>query len=180
MEKLEIGCYAPDGEIETSEGKTVRLKNLMRKKTVLFFLRDASCVLTQDYLDRLKTQAKVFEEQGLTFLVVVNSSKESAETILELQSYPFIVLCDEKGRVYERYGVGCAKDKEHLGNAQTMKRVAVAYAAGYKHGKDTGNPLRLPAVFVAEANGTLSFVRYGIYGDDLPDPVELSTIVTEG
>ena len=46
MEKLEIGCYAPDGEIETLEGKTVRLKNLMRKKTVLFFLR--ACVLCTD------------------------------------------------------------------------------------------------------------------------------------
>ncbi len=178
MKKIEKGCQAPDIRVKTLQGQQEQMRNLMQGRTILFFLRDAACVLTQDYLDRLRLQEKLFIDNHSTLLVVVNSSKEGAEEILNSKRLFYTVICDAEGTVYEAYGVNCAKDKAHLGDANTMKHIEQAYADGYQHGKDTGNPLRLPAVFVIERIGTISFVRYGVYGDDLPEPAELSTIVT--
>lgn len=138
------------------------------QKNALFFLRDISCVLTQSYLAELSGIYSRLQCLGVNLIVVVNASVEGVSMALRMHRYPFAVIADEGG-LYEAYGVGCAVDKESLGNLRTMKRIQAAYDAGYVHGADTGALLRLPAWFLVDGEGTVLAVHYGIVGDDLPD-----------
>ena len=147
----------------------ISLKELTKNaETVLFFLRDASCVLTQAYIRDLIRSKELFRRAGVGVVAVVNASVAGAASALP--PAPFEVVCDPEGALYALYGVGCAPSKEALGNARTMERIQAAYAGGVLHGTDTGDPLRLPAWFFFDRAGWARALHYGALGDDLPAP----------
>ena len=161
---LLIGSALIDVPVRTLVNNKISLKELTKNaETVLFFLRDASCVLTQAYIrDLIRSKA------GVRVVAVVNASVAGAASALP--SVPFEVVCDPEGALYALYGVGCAPSKEALGNARTMERIQAAYAGGFLHGTDTGDPLRLPAWFFFDRAGRARALHYGALGDDLPAP----------
>ena len=64
-----------------------------------------------------------------------------------------------------------------IGNPEQLERLQTkgkaAAEAGFSHGKYEGDELQLPAVWVVEADGTLSYVKYGEAVADIPTPDEL-------
>lgn len=174
MQRLFQGSILIDSPVQTLQNQTVSLRKLTNDaKTALFFLRDASCVLTQSYLCELARAAELFRRSGIRIVAVVNASVESASHVLSPSELPFEVVCDREGALYGLYGVGCAASREALGNGRTMERIKAAYAAGFVHGTDTGDPLRLPAWFLFDREGRAQCVHYGALGDDLPPADEL-------
>lgn len=167
--KLSIGSGLIDVPAQTLCGTSTSLGALAGgRRTALFFLRDAACVLSQAYIRALTEQEELFLRNDTRVIIVVNASMEGASSVLRLEEVPFEVICDAQGVIYERYGVQTAPSKAELGDEGTVKRIKEAYDAGFIHGTDTGDPLRLPAVFVFGADGKASFAYYGKLGDDLP------------
>ena len=166
---LLIGSDFIDMPVRTLENNKISLKELTKNaETVLFFLRDASCVLTQAYIRDLIRSKELFHRAGVGVVAVVNASVDGAASALP--PAPFEVVCDPEGALYALYGVGCAPSREALGNERTMERIQAAYAGGFLHGTDTGDPLRLPAWFFFDRAGRARALHYGALGDDLPAP----------
>lgn len=176
--KLEVGYSFIDAPVCSLDGKKILLSELTGgRKTALFFLRDAACVLAQDYLRQLAEAKPLFEKRGIQVLAFVNASPAGAAATLSPEELPYEVLCDPEGTVYQLYGVGCAPSKEALGDQRTMERIQAAYQAGFQHGTDTGDPLRLPAWFLLDAQGKVTMAHYGVLGDDLPPVTALPFLV---
>lgn len=177
MDELRVGQEAPDPKVKNLQGTIENLKELLDGRTMLFFLRDYACVLTQMYMQQLKEKRKQFAEHGVNVLLVVNADRKIVSHEMTEKEFPYTVICDAQGSVYEAYHVGCAVDKAHLGNEKTMRTIQKAYEMGYNHGTDSGNPLRLPAIAVIDEKGKLDKILYGKYGDDLPEPAELAAML---
>ena len=51
------------------------------------------------------------------------------------------------------------------------------FAAGYKHGACEGNELQLPAAFVVDKEGRISYAHYGKSAGDTPDVRSLAELL---
>jgi len=91
---------------------------------------------------------------------------------------PFDIVCDPEMAIYKQFEILPAADmKAMAGNPEQLERLQTkgkaAAEAGFSHGKYEGDELQLPAVWVVEADGTLSYVKYGEAVADIPTPDEL-------
>ncbi len=174
MQKLAAGLPLIDAPVHTLSGSEISLRDLTDgKKTAIFFLRDAACVLSQAYIQELIKAKEMFRRADTQVLIVVNASIAGASSVLSPKDIPYEVICDPEGALYTRYGVESAQSKEQLGDDSTTAHIRCAYDAGFTHGTDTGNPLRLPALFLFSRGGTAAMVHYGVLGDDLPPVASL-------
>ncbi len=172
MNKLFAGSGIIDATVQTLQNQKISLRDLTKnRRTALFFLRDGACVLTQAYIRDLARSEEFFRRIGVQIVTAVNASVDGASSVLSSAAVPFEVLCDPEGALYTLYGVESASGRDTLGNKQTMDRIRSAYAEGFVHGTDTGDPLRLPAWFLFDREGRVQVFHYGVLGDDLP-PVE--------
>lgn len=162
-------CWT-ETELSDMGGETHRLGELLNGAVnLLFLLRDAACVLTQAYLDALSRWVEQNPQEDRRIRVVVNSAPKGAAASLRGRKYPFTILCDETGDCCERFGAGTASDLASLGDERTKMRIEAAYKAGFQHGSDTGNSLRLPALLIFDCGRRLLYAHYGARADDLPD-----------
>lgn len=176
MQKLSKGVAAPSCQVvPVGKQQTQLLTLLAGRSTALYFLRDYACVLAQAELKRLVQEKPLFDAAGVQLVAVLDSDATLLDTVSALRQLPFAVISSESGCLYDLYGVGCAADKESLGDTGTMQSIAEAKAAGFSHGKDTGSPLRLPAVFLIGVDGRIQKAYYGRLADDVPLPTQLLT-----
>lgn len=168
--QLVPGSTAPRCEAITADGRNICLADaLAGKVSVIFFLRDYACVLSQYEMSLLTRSCDRFVAAGLQLIAIVETSRDTFCRDFGNSLPPYTVLCDPAAVLYKAFAVGTAVDMETLGNAATMARIAQAKEAGFKHGPDDeGDRLRLPAVFVVDAAGILQYCHYGKTGEDLP------------
>ena len=178
LQKLTVGSPLIDALVHPLSGSEISLRDLTdRKKTAIFFLRDAACVLTQAYIQELIGAQELFRRADTQVLIVVNASAAGASSVLSPKKIPYEVICDSAGTLYTRYGVGSSPNREQLGDDSTMACIKNAYDAGFVHGTDTGDPLRLPALFLFNRSGCAAVVHYGVLGNDLPSAASLQEVL---
>ena len=171
LRKLTVGSPLIDALVHPLSGSEISLRDLTdRKKTAIFFLRDAACVLTQAYIQEL-IGAQEHGPQGHAY------HRAGASSVLSPKKIPYEVICDSAGTLYTRYGVGSSPNREQLGDDSTMACIKNAYDAGFVHGTDTGDPLRLPALFLFNRSGCAAMVHYGVLGNDLPSAASLQEVL---
>lgn len=115
---LSIGDKAPDFNLPTDGGGTLKLSSLKGKKVVLYFYpKDSTPGCTteaQDFRDRIKA----FEKSGT---VIVGASKDSVkrhDNFKAKQSIPFTLVSDEEGTLCDAYEVWVKKKlygREYMG-----------------------------------------------------------------
>ncbi len=110
---IEEGQEAPDFELETDDGATLRLSDLRGKQVVLYFY-------PRDDTPGCTTQARGIRDAWADFgeadAVVFGVSPDTAETHRNFkQKYglPFTLLADPDHEVAERYGVWV--ERQHSG-----------------------------------------------------------------
>jgi len=106
MPAMRVGDSAPDFELPTTGGKTVRLSDFRGKKTVVlyFYPKDETpgctaeaCKFRDDYED--------FVAAGAEVIGVSDDSTASHEKFAQRHRLPFVLATDTGGRVRDRYGV---------------------------------------------------------------------------
>ena len=108
---VEEGTQAPDFELETDTGETVRLSALRGKPVVLYFY-------PKDHTSGCTTQACAirdawgdFQQAGAVVLGVSPDSVASHESFREDYELPFTLLADPDHKVAELYGVWAEKSR---------------------------------------------------------------------
>lgn len=111
---LQQNDVAPDFELETADGSTIRLSDLHGRKVVLYFYPkdDTSGCTTQAC--GVRDNFGRFEEKGAVVLGVSPDPVKSHAKFRDKFQLPFPLLADTEHRVAEEYGVW--KEKSMYGN----------------------------------------------------------------
>ncbi len=104
-EELKVGDAAPDFELKTDTGETVRLSDYRGQRVILYFY-------PKDDTPGCTTQACGFrdhypqiEEKNAVVLGVSPDDEASHRKFKTKYDLPFTLLVDEDGKVAEKYGV---------------------------------------------------------------------------
>lgn len=102
---VEAGQPAPDFELTSDTGETVRLADLRGHPVVLYFYpRDETPGCTRQACE-LRDAYAAFEERGATILGVSPDDQASHARFREHHNLPFTLLADPEKTVAEAYGV---------------------------------------------------------------------------
>ena len=173
MNRLKAGDRFPEFTVNTAFESDVNLNELMRgKRTLLRVLRYVGCPTCRIDMHVLAEAYARFEERNAQIIVVLQSDQKHLQDALSMESLPFTIISDPEETIYHALDIPAASDKEAFrgGADQTAwaaKRKA-ADDAGYAHGDSEGNELQLPAMFVIEPDGFISYAHYAESCADLP------------
>ncbi|OON86986.1 peroxiredoxin [Oribacterium sp. C9] len=180
MAKLNVGDTMPDFQFQTPFSTDRQWYSELEKndgKTAIIFLRYYGCTLCQ--LD-IRTYAKEFSditEGGGRFYVVLQSDPQKIAKDMEEKQLPFEIICDPEMKLYREFEIPCAESMKAMADAKTMLKVGKATMAGLKHGDYEGEELQLPATFVMDSEGKISYSHYGKSAGDVPAPKELKELI---
>jgi peroxiredoxin len=96
---------APTFELDSSAGH-IRLEQYRGKNTVLFFMREFSCLMCLGHVREMKRLATTHTDTQ--FLIVGGGSVAQARQLAERYNLAFPVLADPKRIVYAQYDLGKA------------------------------------------------------------------------
>ncbi len=180
MDKTIIKKGTPhiSADIVTLDGTNTTLTALLdHKKTLLFFLRDSACILSMYEIYLLKKQYGLITERDARLIVCVQADPAASRENLP-DTYPFPIICDAGHVLYQLYGVTSAPDRNAMEGENTHSRITMAREAGFIHGKDSGDPLQLPAVFYIDESGIIQYAFYGRTAEDIPTVTELLPVLS--
>jgi peroxiredoxin Q/BCP len=115
---VEEGTAAPDFELATDGGSSVRLSSLRGQPVVLYFYPKDDTPGCTAQACGIRDAWGEFERSGAVVLGVSPDSPESHATFREKYSLPFTLLADEAHEVAESYGTWVEKNfggKKYMG-----------------------------------------------------------------
>jgi peroxiredoxin len=96
---------APDFSLQTVSGKTVALKDIKGKGTILFFFT-TWCPYCRQKLPVLAKQYQKYQDEGLgVFVINAGESKGKVSSFSAKEHFPFDILLDVDMKTSEAYGV---------------------------------------------------------------------------
>ena len=103
---IEEGKAAPDFELRSSTGETVRLSDFRGKSEVVLFFypKDHSPACTMEACT-FRDSYEAFREAGAEVIGISADSTDSHRRFAERFRLPFLLLTDADGEVRARYGV---------------------------------------------------------------------------
>jgi thioredoxin-dependent peroxiredoxin len=102
---IEQGKPAPDFELQSDSGETVRLSDFRGKRVVLYFYpKDDTPGCTTEACE-FRDAYDIYRERGIEILGVSPDDVRSHEKFKSKHSLPFTLLADPNHEVAERYGV---------------------------------------------------------------------------
>ena len=119
--ELKAGMKAPAFAVNDQNGNTVKLKDLLGKKIVLYFYpKDMTSGCTAESCN-LRDNYKVLQKQGYEVLGVSTDSEKSHQKFIEKEKLPFSLLADVDKKMHEAYGTWIQKSmygRTYMGTAR--------------------------------------------------------------
>ncbi|NOQ36235.1 MAG: redoxin domain-containing protein, partial [Methylococcaceae bacterium] len=159
--KLKQGDTAPVFQLPAIEGDPFNLETLKGKRYLLSFFRFASCPFCNLRLHQLITRLNEFDEK-FTLIAVFNSPLENLTEHVDKHQSPFPILADEKGIIYQHYGV----EKSFIGVLKGMifrmpTLLKAMFIKGYFPSKRQGSMTTMPVDFLIDEQGIIQTAYYG-------------------
>ena len=107
MAKIEAGCKLADFSFNTPFESDVKLSEKAKgaKKTILLFLRYYGCTLCQLDMRDLAAAYPQFQEKNTQLLVVLQSDPALVAEQIDVNTFPFTIVCDPRQEIYNLYGI---------------------------------------------------------------------------
>ena len=171
MAKLQKGDKMPNFTFHTAyeEGKTVN--GVLKGKTVFWVLRYIGCTVCRYDVHMIAQRYAEFQAKGSQVFVVMQSDPAHVRGDLKETKLPFDIICDEKMEIYQALEINPAESMDALGGGQLERlqaKGAEAAKCGFVHGDYEGNEQQLPAFFIVEEDGTVSYAHYAANIMDMP------------
>jgi peroxiredoxin len=173
--RLKFNDSAPDLDVQTADGDTIRLASLWADKTVLIaFARHFGCLNCQEMLSQLMTARTEIAQAGLKLVVVTQGTASETREFCSEHAPHALCLADPKRQSYRAFGLT-------PGNAWQVfiaPQVWVDAWRSRRHGHRPSNPpggqslTQLSGIFIVGTDGK---VRLPYYYDTLGDhpPIEI-------
>lgn len=105
MKHLKIGDKAPDFVAKDQDGNTIRLKDYLGKKVILFFYPKASTPGCTMEAKNLRDNHKELLDKGYEIIGVSADSEKRQKNFCVKNELPYPLLVDEEKKVINAYGV---------------------------------------------------------------------------
>ena len=106
---IEEGTTAPDFELKTDSGETIRLSDLRGKQVVLYFYPKDDTPGCTTQACGIRDSYDAFAERGAVVLGVSPDSETSHVKFKEKYGLPFTLLADPEHKVADEYGTWVEK-----------------------------------------------------------------------
>jgi thioredoxin-dependent peroxiredoxin len=166
--RLAMGDKAPDFRFKTPWDDEVNFYDAAgNNPAVLIFLRYYGCPVCQMEMAKIKRQIDLVRQKGGRVFVVLQSAPETIASLINKDDFPFTIICDPQGKVFQLYGVEAGGIIKYLHPAGLIAAIK-AIGRGFKHGKFEGKETQLPAAFALDAQKVIKYVHYGENISDMP------------
>ena len=187
MAKLVVGDKMPNFIFNTAyeSNKTVEKVIKEKKRTVFWVLRYIGCTTCRYDVHVMASRYQKFLDLDTQIYVVMQSEPANVREDLKDAKLPFDIICDPAMEIYRSLEIRpAASQQDRLPTAlaeiakleEKKKKVA---EAGFVHGKYEGDEQQLPALFVVECDGTVSFAHYAKNSIDMPTVDEMLKVLRE-
>jgi thioredoxin-dependent peroxiredoxin len=174
--KLAIGDKAPDFRFQTPwDAESNFYAAAGDKPVVLIFLRYYGCPVCRMQMEKIKQEIDLIRQKGARVFVALQSAPETLASVIDKEFWPFTIICDPQGKIFQLYGVEPGGIFRYLHPAGLIAAIKAA-RRGFRHGKFEGKETQLPAAFSLNAD---KIVKYAHYGENISD-MQPVTVMTSG
>ncbi|AXT63359.1 AhpC/TSA family protein [Aquimarina sp. AD10] len=168
--KLQVGEKAPNFTLLNTFNECINLYNVLQtKRVVLTFYRGTWCPYCNLILSQYQTVLPEIEKAGATLIAISPQTPDESLNIKEKNALQFEVLSDNGNIVSKEFTTIHKNPKKSL---DKMTELGYNYDSYYS---DEGSAIPIPATFIIEKNGTVSFTK--TEGGDYRNRVESSDII---
>jgi|GEM_PF-184032 len=178
LQPLKFTDPAPDVELLTSSGETVRLSSLWARGTlVLAFTRHFGCPQCKDLLDRLSEYRPELQKAGMSIAVVTQAAPAETAAFCAQYAPNLTCLSDPARKVYAAFGLGRGTLSQTVLNLKVMRaNQRVRRRKGWSPelpppGQDA---MLMSGIFIIGPDGRL---RLPYYYDDISDHPSLDLLL---
>ncbi len=175
MTRFKDGDKAPDFQFDTPWEKGLGFHNISTgKSSVLIFLRYLGCPISQMDMTSFKREIDLIEQKGARLFVILQSSAATVAGLTNKEDWPFTIICDPQGIIFQQYRVAAGGIIKYLYPAGLIAAIN-ATLKGYRHGKFEGKETQLPAVFIVTPDRMIKYAYYGENISDVPTPTIIAS-----
>ena len=173
MAKISVGEKFPSFNFNTQNRNAVNSLECLKGKTVFWVLRYIGCTVCRYDVHLIAQRYEEFVNKGAQVFVVMQSDVPHVQNDLANtnESIPFEIICDPTEFIYKLLSIEPAESMEILGGGrfdELKEKGAKARECGFVHGDYEGNEQQLPAMFIVEEDGTVSYAHYAESIMDMP------------
>ncbi len=155
-EHLEVGEKAPEIiGVDQNGLKINSTETLKYNKILLVFYRGNWCPHCKKHLGSLQEHLNEFIEKGVYVMVVTPETVERTKETAEMWHSNFSIIHDANNKIMKDYKVAFVVNKENVPSYYgfVSKRVA-------EYNVKNNNVLPVPATYMIDQNGNISYVHY--------------------
>ena len=173
MPKVKVNDTFPVFEFDTAYKTGLNSNDVLKGKTVFWFLRYIGCTVCRYDVHLLSQRYDEFTKKGAQVFVVMQSDGEHIRKDLDSTGtvLPFEIITDPKQKIYELLEIRPAESKEALIEGvldQLKEKGGKAREQGFVHGDYEGNEQQLPALFIVDEEGRVEYAHYAENIMDMP------------
>jgi peroxiredoxin len=173
--KLAMGDKALDFRFKTPWDDEVNFyDDLGNNPAVLIFLRYYGCPVCQMEMAKIKQEINLVRKKGARLFIALQSTPETIASLIKKDDFPFTIICDLQGKVFQLYGVEAGGIIKYLHPAGLIAAIK-AMGQGFRHGKFEGKETQLPAAFAFNADKIIKHAHYGKNISDIPPLAKMLT-----
>lgn len=116
-----------------SEGKRVRLENVVEQRlTLIFLIRGWGCIMGKQLASKISAKVEQFEELGVQLVVVANGTSDGAGKWRKETQFPGSVFCDQDNVLVKT--LSCKRGYKYILSPRSLLSVQKALAEGFRSG----------------------------------------------
>jgi peroxiredoxin len=159
-EGLFINSKAPEFTAKDQAGKTVNLKELRKKGTVvLIFYRGNWCPYCNKELKKLEDSLQLIKDKGAELIAISPETQEGITKTVEKTKAAYSIISDSDAKIMKAYDVAYRIDDKALARYKSFD-IDLSVANG-QNPKNTSLPV--PAVYIISKEGT---IKYRYFNED--------------
>jgi peroxiredoxin len=153
---LTVNSVAPDFTAKDQNGKTINLKSELKKnEVVVVFYRGEWCPFCNKELKALEDSLQWIRSKGAIVLAISPEKSENISKTIEKTKASYSILHDEGLKIMKSYDVAFQVDSLTL---TKYKAYGIDFTAA--NGKSNGNNLPVPAVYVINKKGQITYRHF--------------------
>jgi hypothetical protein len=122
---------------------------------------------------KIKQGIDLVRKKGGRVFVTLQSAPETIASLIKKDDFPFTIICDPQGKVFQLYGVEAGGIIKYLHPAGLIAAIKATFR-GFLHGKFEGKETQLPAAFAMTAD---KIIKYTHYGENISDTPALAKMI---
>jgi peroxiredoxin len=167
--RITVGATSPDFTFDSPWETSLRFHDFLKNSNaLLIFLRYMGCPLCQLKIYEIKNDIVQFKDKNTHVFIVLQSQPEIIKEMIRQEDMPMTLICDPDMALFKLYNVIPGSIFRYI-TPGVLQKALRAKKQGFKHGKNEGKELQLPAVFLMDTDKTVRYAYYGRNIGDIPD-----------